>query len=404
MHAGSQNILSISQISNQVKHSLEKNFSNVWVRGEVASFKSYPSGHSYLTLKDENSEISAVIFSQYLDRISHKPNPGMEVLVMGDLSIYEPRGQFQLHIKSLYLSGEGELWLAFENLKKKLELEGIFDTSKKKIIPRFPRKIGIITSAEGAALRDILQVLNRRAPHVRCYVYPVSVQGSESAKQISIAIEDMNKSRQMDLLIIGRGGGSLEDLWSFNEEIVVRSIFASKIPIISAVGHETDTTLSDFAADYRAPTPSAAAELASVSRDQIIQSLDQLQNRLMKNINLIMVKYFEKVRNLKTRHGFYKPQIILETWKEKIIEKNNHLIQGLNKQVQIKMNNLELMENKLNLLNPQAQLKRGYVLAIDENKKIIHGINQLEIDDVFQLMLSNGKLKAKVLDKRNKNV
>ena len=404
MHAGSQNILSISQISNQVKHSLEKNFSNVWVRGEVASFKSYPSGHSYLTLKDENSEISAVIFSQYLDRISHKPNPGMEVLVMGDLSIYEPRGQFQLHVKSLYLSGEGELWLAFENLKKKLELEGIFDTSKKKTIPRFPRKIGIITSAEGVALRDILQVLNRRAPHVRCYVYPVSVQGSESAKQISIAIEDMNKSRQMDLLIIGRGGGSLEDLWSFNEEIVVRSIFASKIPIISAVGHETDTTLSDFVADYRAPTPSAAAELASVSRDQIIQSLDQLQNRLMKNINLIMVKYFEKVRNLKKRHGFYKPQIILETWKEKIIEKNNHLIQGLNKQVQIKMNNLELMENKLNLLNPHAQLKRGYVLAIDENKKIIHGINQLEIDDVFQLMLSNGKLKAKVLDKRNKNV
>ena len=322
MHVGNQNIFSISQISNQVKRSLEQNFSNVWVRGEVASFKTYPSGHSYLTLKDENSEISAVIFSQYIDGIIHKPNPGMEVLVMGDLSMYEPRGQFQMHIKSLYLSGEGELWLAFEKLKKKLENEGIFDISKKKTIPRFPRRIGIITSAEGAALRDILQVLNRRAPYVRCYVYPVLVQGSESAKQISVAIEEMNNFGWMDLLIIGRGGGSLEDLWSFNEEIVVRSIFASNIPIISAVGHETDTTLSDFAADCRAPTPSAAAELASISKEQIVQSLDQLQNRILKNINIIMVKYYEKVTNLKKRHGFYKPQIILETWKEKVIEKN----------------------------------------------------------------------------------
>ena len=274
MNVAGHNILSVSQVANQVKYSLEGNFSNVWIKGEVASCKPYPSGHIYLNLKDENAEISAVIFSQYAQQITHYPKSGMEVLVMGDLSLYVPRGQFQMQIKNLYLCGEGELWLAFEKLKNKLEAEGLFDISVKKQIPLYPKKIGIITSSEGAVLRDIIHVLNRRAPHVRCCIYPVPVQGQGSAEKIAEGIENMNQYGQADILIIGRGGGTLEDLWSFNEEIVVRSIYNSKIPIISAVGHETDTTLSDYAADYRAPTPSVAAEVASIDREEIMQYLD----------------------------------------------------------------------------------------------------------------------------------
>ena len=235
LNVAGHNILSVSQIANQVKYSLERNFPNVWVKGEVASCKPYPSGHIYLTLKDESAELSAVIFAQYAKKIAHYPASGMEVLVMGDLSLYAPRGQFQMQIKSLYLSGEGELWLAFETLKKKMEAEGLFDSSLKKQIPKYPQKIGIITSAEGAVLRDIIQILNRRAPHVKCCIYPIPVQGREAAKKIAEAIENMNRYGEADLLIVGRGGGSLEDIWSFNEEIVVRSIYNSKIPIISAV-------------------------------------------------------------------------------------------------------------------------------------------------------------------------
>jgi len=401
LNVAGHNILSVSQVANQVKYSLEGNFSNVWIKGEVASCKPYPSGHIYLNLKDENAEISAVIFSKYAKQITHYPESGMEVLVMGDLSLYVPRGQFQMQIKNLYLCGEGELWLAFEKLKNKLEAEGLFDISVKKQIPLYPKKIGIITSSEGAVLRDIIHVLNRRAPHVRCCIYPVPVQGQGSAEKIAEGIENMNQYGQADLLIIGRGGGTLEDLWSFNEEIVVRSIYNSKIPIISAVGHETDTTLSDYAADYRAPTPSAAAEVAAVNREEILQKLDHIQDSFIVIVNQTIKSYSEKVNTLQKRHGFFKPQMILDNWKEKLAEKSDRLKQNFKNQMQMNMNRLENITSKLELLNPTAQLQRGYALAVDKNNKVIISPDQVEINDKFQLQIASGQLTAKVLDKGN---
>ena len=403
MNVAGHNILSVSQVANQVKYSLERNFSNVWIKGEVASCKPYPSGHIYLTLKDENAEISAVIFSQYAQQITHYPKSGMEVLVMGDLSLYVPRGQFQMQIKNLYLCGEGELWLAFEKLKNKLEAEGLFDNSVKKQIPLYPKKIGIITSSEGAVLRDIIQVLNRRAPHVRCCIYPVPVQGQGSAEKIAEGIENMNQYGQADILIIGRGGGTLEDLWSFNEEAVVRSIYNSKIPIISAIGHETDTTLSDYAADCRAPTPSAAAEIAAVNREEILQKLDHIQDSFIFIVNQTIKSYSEKVNMLQKRHGFFKPQMILDYWKEKLTEKSVRLKQNFKNQMQMNINRFETITSKLELLNPTAQLQRGYALAVDKNKKVIISPDQVEINDKFQLQIASGQLTAKVLDKGNEN-
>ena len=401
MNVAGHNILSVSQVANQVKYSLEGNFSNVWIKGEVASCKPYPSGHIYLNLKDENAEISAVIFSKYAKQITHYPESGMEVLVMGDLSLYVPRGQFQMQIKNLYLCGEGELWLAFEKLKNKLEAEGLFDISVKKQIPLYPKKIGIITSSEGAVLRDIIHVLNRRAPHVRCCIYPVPVQGQGSAEKIAEGIENMNQYGQADILIIGRGGGTLEDLWSFNEEAVVRSIYNSKIPIISAIGHETDTTLSDYAADYRAPTPSAAAEIAAVNREEILQKLDHIQDSFIVIVNQTIKSYSEKVNTLQKRHGFFKPQMILDNWKEKLAEKSDRLKQNFKNQMQMNMNRLENITSKLELLNPTAQLQRGYALAVDKNNKVIISPDQVEINDKFQLQIASGQLTAKVLDKGN---
>ena len=399
MNVAGYNILTVSQVANQVKYSLERNFSNVWIKGEVASCKPYPSGHIYLTLKDESAELSAVIFAQYAQQITHYPSSGMEVLAMGDLSIYAPRGQFQMQIKDLYLSGEGELWLAYETLKKKLEAEVYIDIAVKKKIPRYPQKIGLITSSEGAAIRDILQVLNRRVPHVICYIYPVPVQGYKAAKKIAEAIDNMNKHGQADILIVSRGGGSLEDLWCFNEEIVVRSIYNSQIPIISAIGHETDTTLSDYAADYRAPTPSAAAEIAAVDRKEILQQLDQLHDGMKYRIHQTINNYSDKVNILQKRHGLLKPQMILENWNEKLVEISYRMKQNLNNHIKMQMNLMETIVSKLELLNPQSQLQRGYALAVDKNQKVIYTSEQVEIDDVIQLRIARGKLSAKVLDK-----
>ena len=398
-----QAILSVSQINNQVKFSLHENFSNVWIKGEVASLKTYPSGHTYLTLKDESSEISAVIFNQFASKINKMPSIGLEVIVMGVLSIYEPRGQFQLQIKSLHLTGDGELWLAYEELKKKLELEGMFSIDRKKELPKFPKKIGIITSSEGAALRDILQVIERRSPHLVCHLFSVSVQGEKSAKEIADAIEIMNSLHEVDLLIVGRGGGSMEDLWSFNEEVVVRAIFNSKLPIISAVGHETDTTLSDYAADLRAPTPSAAAELASVSKNELLQTLDYFQDRLMACVKVNILKKFEKINILEKRHAFYNPTSILETWRNRLLANYNLMMHIVERKLIDKINTFDLIKDKLNLLNPQAQLKRGYALAMNKEDKVIYDIMDVGVNDEIKLKLANGQLMAKVLKKGSDN-
>ena len=397
MDIAGHTILTITQVASQVKYSLERNFSNLWIQGEIASCKPYPSGHIYLTLKDGQSELSAVIFSQYVRQLTHQPEAGLKVTVNGDLSLYSPRGQFQLQIKNLYPSGKGELWQEYEALKQRLESEGLFDSEKKKGIPRYPNQIGIISSKEGAALKDIIHVLNRRAPHVSCLIYPVRVQGRNAAREISTAIENMNQYGKIDTLIVGRGGGSLEDLWSFNDELVVRAIAKSIIPVISAVGHETDTTLADYAADCRAPTPSAAAEIAAEDRSESNQLLDNLGGRLQITIENTLRNNREKLDALKNRHGFFKPKLILNQWQEKLNESDRRMKQTVLNYIKAITINAESMNNKLQLLNPDAQLIRGFAVATDINNQIIYSPEQVDVNDLIQLKVARGKIATKVV-------
>ncbi len=392
-----QTILSITQINHQVKYTLEKKYSNLWIQGEIASCNTYPSGHIYLTLKDAQSELSAVIFSQYAQRLSCTPVKGMEVMVAGELSLYTPRGQYQLQIKSLYPKGQGELYLAYEALKKKLTEEGIFDPSRKKSLPIYPHRIGIITSSEGAALRDIIQVLSRRAPHISVLVYPVPVQGAGAGNKIAKAIASMNSYNQVDLLIVGRGGGSMEDLWAFNEEVVVQAIAQSKIPLISAVGHETDTTLSDYAADLRAPTPSAAAELAAVSREEILQYLDTIQQKMDTNINTLYKTKMTQLNNLQNRHGFFKSDLLLQQWAEKLKNLNQQLQQSAKAALEASSLRLHHYQEQLQLLNPKAILKRGYAIATDNRGKILLSPQQVATGDTIKIQVAKGDIHSKVI-------
>ena len=403
MNPASYNIYSISQVTNQVKFSLEKNFSNIYIKAEVGSYKLYPSGHIYMTLKDKTAELSAVLFSQYVKSINHHPTIGMEVVVFGNLSIYASRGQFQLHVRNIYLSGEGELWVAFESLRKRLKSEGVFDNSKKKTLPSYPEKIGIITSSEGAALKDILNVIQRRAPYIKCCIFPVPVQGNMSADKIAEGIDLMNLYGKVNVLIVGRGGGSMEDLWSFNEEKVVRAIYDSNIPIISAVGHEGDITLSDYAADCIAPTPSAAAEIVAINQQEIVQNLDHIEIRCLQIIKKRVEFYYNKIDSIQKQHGFFKPRILIENCKNNLMEKRQKLNRIMIEKIGIKKDHISTISNKLEILNPDLQLQRGYALVLDEQNKVINNVSKIDIGEVFNIRFSNGKIKAQVLEREESN-
>ena len=273
--------MSVSELTGELKRHIEGRFGNVFVEGEVSNFRPAGSGHIYFVLKDARSTISCVLWAVDAARLTQPVNDGDTVEVRGRIALYEPRGQYQIVVSSIRPAGIGRLWQAFQELKERLEKEGLFDSARKRPIPRFPRKVGVVTSPTGAAIRDVLQILGRRAPHLPVLIYPVRVQGEGSAKEIAHAINRMNVVSDADVLIVGRGGGSLEDLWAFNEEIVARAIVQSAIPVISAVGHETDYTIADFVADHRAPTPSAAAELVSRSTEEAIRELNHLRRRFL---------------------------------------------------------------------------------------------------------------------------
>ncbi|MDQ1327975.1 MAG: exodeoxyribonuclease large subunit [Candidatus Poribacteria bacterium] len=276
-----RHIYEISELTRLIKLLFEESpISEVWVQGEVSNLSRPFSGHLYFKLKDKNSQVDCVIFKSLADKLRFAPEDGISIILQGKLTVYEPRGTYQIIGSRVEPLGVGALQLAFEQLKQRLETEGLFDPAHKKPIPFMPRKIGVITSATGAAIRDILTILRRRFYNVHILIHPVAVQGESAAKEIAGAIDAMNKIGGIDVLIVGRGGGSIEDLWAFNEEVVARSIYASEIPVISAVGHEIDFTISDFVADYRAPTPSAGAEMVIPNKADLIRTLDSLKNRL----------------------------------------------------------------------------------------------------------------------------
>ena len=341
------NIYSVSQLNQSVRLMLENQLGAVWLTGEISNFSQPVSGHWYLSLKDENAQVRCAMFRMKNLRVSFRPTNGMQVLVRANVSLYEPRGDYQLIIESMHLAGEGLLMQQFEALKLKLAAEGLFAQHLKKNLPHFSKAVGIITSKTGAALQDILHILQRRDPSLKIIIYPTAVQGKDAATEIAQMIELANQRQEVDVLIVGRGGGSLEDLWCFNEEMVVRAIFHSHLPVISAVGHETDVTIADFVADLRAPTPSAAAELVSRNQTELLQQLQYRRQRLEIALDRLFAEKQQKLKHLSLRLHNQHPQAQLRIQQQLITQLSHRLQQSLRHRWQKKAENLTALSIRL---------------------------------------------------------
>lgn len=385
-------VYTVSEVTRFIKGMFDSEpiLHNILIRGELSNYKVYPSGHAYFTLKDKDAAIKGVMFRSSNRGLKFKPENGMQVIISGNISVYEVDGLYQLYTESMLVEGIGELALAYEQLKSKLTTEGIFDSEHKKALPKYPKRIGIVTSQAGAVLRDIYKVSKRRYPAIQLILLPVQVQGNEAAGQIAKAIETFNEKYPVDVLIVGRGGGSIEDLWAFNEEIVVRAIFNSKIPIISAVGHETDTTLADYVADARAATPSQAAELAVPDMEELVirigKILSQLKSRTKHNLTTKRL-YLEKSVNKNWR---LKPQMLLVAYYQKLDRLNERFNQGgssLRKDMRMKLENLV---EKLDILNPVKVLYRGYSI-VDKKGVTIKSVKDVKCGDDLTVTFTDGK-------------
>lgn len=384
--------ISVSEITSHIKRTLEEDFSQVKIIGEISNFKSHVSGHWYFTLKDSNASINCTMWKGVNNYVFFTPKDGMKIIITGKITVYPPRGSYQLDVKSMKPAGEGELQKAFEELKQKLKDEGLFEVEAKKPIPNFPKQIGIVTGSSTAALKDMLSVAQRRYPLVKIIIAPARVQGEGSAKEISEKINLLNKETNIDIIIIARGGGSLEDLWPFNEEIVARSIFSSKIPIISGVGHEVDFTIADFVADLRAPTPSAAMELATPNKDEIFAFITDFNYNSTNNIT-------EKLENLKGQvgqfihsFGFRNLSNIINNKKQTVDNYLFRIQSQIGNFLYKKKNNLAILQKILESNNIEHILNKGFVL-VEQNDKIIKRKSYLNLDTVFNIRFADGKVK-----------
>ena len=386
--------ISVSELTSKLKDLIESNFSNIWIQGEISNFKHHSSGHMYFTLKDQGAELRCVMFRGFNQGIHFKPEDGMDVILQGKITVYEPRGQYQLMVQNMEPAGIGTLFLAFEALKKQLQSEGLFDNSLKKQLPQYPKKVGIVTSETGAAYKDMVQVLNRRAPYLDIVLRPTLVQGINAANDIVKAIKELASIENIDVLIVGRGGGSLEDLWAFNEEEVARVIVACKVPIISAVGHETDVTISDMVADLRAPTPSAAAEIVALSVNDLKQKINEQTNTLIKQFQFKLNKIWQTFDHLSERHIVQKPQNIIERQKEKLNTIYNGLMLKMNHLLAISKTKSIAINKELNILNPSGILKRGYSIIYDTNGAIIRKGSDLKKNDLFEAQIGQDRIEA----------
>ena len=413
------NYITVTQLTRYIKYKIDNDvhLENVYLKGEISNFKAHTRGHFYFTIKDENSRISAVMFANNASKIKFVPTDGMKVLVSGKISVYEATGGYQIYVNEMLEDGVGNLYIAFEQLKKKLEQEGLFDPSKKKRMPKIPTTIGIITAPTGAAIKDILSTIKRRWPLANTILFPSLVQGEEAANDIVRNI-NIAKNYDLDVLIIGRGGGSIEDLWPFNEEIVARAIYDLDIPTISAVGHEIDFTIADFVADLRAPTPTGAAEMAVPNLNDVINYLKQLELRLISNItNHITIKreYLSKLENsfiLKNPLTIYEVKEqkfdnlferllisyknLVNTNSNKILLIHNNLINSMSNLLSKNTNRYNNLIEKLSALNPVLTLKRGYSIVKCDNK-VIDSIKKLQKDDIINIELQDGNVVAKVV-------
>ena len=442
-----QEIISVSDVNNLAKGLLEKDLSNVWIQGEISSFTAHGSGHWYFTIKDKKSALDCVMFKFDNINLLFEPKVGDELILNGNVSIYSPTGRYQFNVKHIEVSGEGALLRAFEELKKKLDLEGLFDETRKKDLPEFPMEISVITSATGAVIKDIINVLSRRSPNMTLTLVEAQVQGKQAEKSICNAIERVNYFRQSDLIILARGGGSIEDLWCFNMESVARSIFNSEIPLISAVGHETDFTISDFVSDLRAPTPSAAAEIISQNHSNLFASLTSIQKDLSLSINNELVKQNESIKNLSklikhpgdklreisqkidglemhlsnlTERIFLISRNKISTFSSSLkefspivrVEKNKNRIESSIKDIKRsieevigeKRNQFLSSSKTLEAVSPLSVLSRGYsILTKGEKEQVINSYAQVKIGDEIKGKLKEGQILTKVIEVSDEN-
>ena len=393
------NPITVTELNQYIKEKISKDeyLNNIFIKGEISNFKHHYTGHMYFTLKDEKSLIKCIMFKSYTTNLKFIPKDGMKVMILGTVSVFERDGIYQIYCKAMQEDGLGSLHVAYEELKAKLEKEGLFDISHKKQIPKMPKCIGVLTSNTGSVIRDIINVSTRRNPNVYIRLLPVPVQGEGAAEKIAKAIKIMNEKKLADVIILARGGGSLEDLWPFNEEIVARAIYESDLPVISAVGHETDFSISDFVADLRAPTPSAAAELAVPNISDILLKLDnynlRYKNALKKKIEIMKLRYEKCMMNKVFRD-------LLQNIHEKYINLdiiNKSLQNSINTKIQLEKTKMFKLITKLYNLSPLKTLTRGYSI-IEKDNKVIKSIKDLKLNDTIKIRLLDGNTNAKICD------
>ncbi|MGQ9560352.1 MAG: exodeoxyribonuclease VII large subunit [Candidatus Oleimicrobiaceae bacterium] len=390
-------IYTVSELTREIKVLLETTIPVVWVEGEISNFKLHPSGHMYFSLKDEYAQISAVMWRGRNMGLRFIPEDGMKVLVQGRVTVYEKRGAYQLDVLRLQPAGVGELQLAFEQLKNRLRQEGLFAEERKRPLPRFPERVGIVTSATGAALQDIVNISRRRLPGIELILRPVLVQGEGAAEDIARAIAEFNEYGQVDVLIVGRGGGSLEDLWAFNEEVVARAIFASRIPVVSAVGHEVDFTIADFVADLRAPTPSAAAELVVPDRQQLAQNLRNHVLRAYQAVAGQLNRGRERLNAVRASYGFRRPEDIVHQQQQRLDDVTRMLVGAIAHALALSRQRHEGLTMRLESLGPQAVLARGYAICFrSDTGEVLRQGEQVTVGEAVGVQLARGRLAAQV--------
>jgi exodeoxyribonuclease VII large subunit len=389
-----EQVLSVSEITGLIKQTLEENFSEVSVIGEISNFKAHVSGHWYFTLKDSNAQVSCTMWRGVNNYVFFTPQDGMKVIIRGRVTVYPPRGSYQIDVRSMKPAGVGELQAAFEKLKQKLSAEGLFDQQFKKTIPKFPKKIGVVTAIDGAAFQDMKSIAARRFPLVEIVIASCKVQGEDSAEDIAAKIKLLNQQKDIDLIIVGRGGGSLEDLWAFNEEIVARAIFDSRIPVISAVGHEIDFTISDYVADLRAATPSAAMELATPNKDELFAFIDEFFYYFPEKMLEIIINYREEISKLVSSYGFRLPQDLISNKSQQLDNIVYRFQNNYESKLSTVKNRLALLESRVQSHNIDNVLRKGFAIVRQDEKYVTRKKNLMS-EKSFEIKFFDGEIKIR---------
>ena len=394
--------LSVTQLNEYLKMVIEGDrvLSNVFVRGEISNFKLYSSGHAYFTLKDDAGQLKSVMFRSYFSRMAFMPEDGMRVIAHGRVSVYETSGQYQLYVDDMQPDGAGSLAMRFEQLKRKLAAEGLFDEARKRPLPPMPRRIGVITSPSGAAVHDIINVLGRRFPAAEMILYPSEVQGAQAPAQLISGVEFFSMTGLVDVIILGRGGGSAEDLWAFNDEYLARAVASCAVPIISAVGHESDFTICDFVADRRAPTPSAAAEIAVPDVNEISRSLNAIQSGLQATMQKRIAQETRILNQIAQSRVFSRPDQMLDHFRIRLDEHEADLSRAVEQTILQKRQATASLVGKLQALNPLSVLARGYA-TVSKDGKSITSVKQINDNDTLDIRMADGSVRATVSQRKD---